>query len=473
MQEFFKQQAEWLKSWQENQETLSKQYAGCSKEWMENMYGNQNKPNFFEGWFKPQESLAEQFKEFSSNLEKMISQFDKVPAEFMKLLNFASFEECYKNYLSYLKSTGDVTPPGNLIDGWQEVTNFFRSFLEKNNPFFTTFSDGNFGDGMTRVFGMLQGVWGQSGNCYTDIVSGYQDLISQLFESTTAQGVEKLAEGFEKWAKEMEKYLLAPKVGITREMAQEISQALAISQEYIHAYSRMARLIEATSRKAGVRFQAKLSKLALENQVVTKFTDFCALWSVENEAVFLEVLGSEEFAKLQGDFVNAGHRLKIQWNKLAERVLEPTPIALKRDLDLAIAEIQQMKREMKKFQRELKEKGKEAQVAREAQAVAEEGAKKAKIAQEAAEAVAKEEATKLKAAEAAAKEEATKLKAAEAAAKEEATRLKAAEAAAKEEANRLKAAEAAAKEEAKKMLAGNKPVKAATETTNKIKSKNA
>jgi hypothetical protein len=40
MQDFSKQQADWLKTWQESQETLTKQYAGLSEEWMKNMLGN-------------------------------------------------------------------------------------------------------------------------------------------------------------------------------------------------------------------------------------------------------------------------------------------------------------------------------------------------------------------------------------------------------------------------------------------------
>ncbi len=209
----------------------------------------------------------------------------------------------------------------------------------------------------------------------------------------------------------------------------------------------MARLVEATSRKAGIRFQTKLSELAVKNKPVNKFTDLCSLWAVENESVFLEVLGSEEFAKLQGDLVDAGHRLKIQWNKLAEKALEPTPIALKRDLDLAIAEIHQLKRDMRTFQRELKEKEEEARVAREAQVAAEEEAKKAKIAVKAAEAAAQVEAKKAKAV------------------------VKAAEAAARDEAKKAKAAEAAMGKLAKQVKTDNKTVKAAPGVTAKTKSK--
>lgn len=403
MQDFIKQQAEWLKTWQESQETLTKQYAELSREWTENMLGNKNNnPDFFEGWFKSQNNLEEQFREFCRRLNEMLMNVwsDKVPAEVMKFMNITFFEEFYKYWLSNLELPGGIKNPLGMDGGWQQATDFLRSFLEKDHPFITTFSSTKITDQMSRVFGMMQGALGQEENAFSDIMGVYLDLFSKLFDSTTAQCTEKLAEGFEEWAKEMEKHLSAPKLGINRELAHDMSQTLVMSQKYIQSYLKMTRLVEATSCKAGIRFQTKLSELAIKNKPVHKFTDFCALWAVENETVFLDVMGSEEFAKLQGDFVNAGHRLKIQWDKLAERALEPTPIALKRDLDLAIAEINQLKRDMRTFRHELEELEKEARSARDAQTAAEEEAKKAKAAMKAAEAAAQKEAKKAKAAEA-------------------------------------------------------------------------
>jgi len=451
MQDFFEQQTDWLRKWQESQEKLTKQYALWSEEWTENMLGNKkNEPDFFEGWFKSQSDLQEQFREFSQRLNELIANVwsDKIPPDVMKFMNISFFEEFYKNWLSSFELPGGIKNPLGMDGGWQQTASFLRSFLEKDNPFFSSFSSTNFTDQMSRVFGILQGTLGQEESAFSTILTGCQDIFSNLFESTTAQGAEKLAEGFETWAKEMEKYFSAPKLGINRELVHDMSQALVMSQNYIQTYIKMARLVEATSRKSGIRFQTKLSELALKNKPVNKFSDFCALWAVEHETVFLEVMGSEEFAKLQGDFVNAGHKLKIQWNKLAEKALEPTPIALKRDLDLVIAEIHQLKRDMRVVQRELKEKEKEARVAREAQAAAVEEAKKSIIAAKAAEAAAKDEAKVAKAA------------------------VKAAEAAAQNEAKKARAAEAAVGKLAKQAKADNKTAKAATGATTKTKAKN-
>ena len=451
MSDIYKQQADWLKSWKESQEALMKQYAGWGEEWAAKMQSaNKIEPDFFKGWSECRGDLEGQFSEFSKRLNEMINSTwgDKIPPEMLRFMNISSFGEFYKNWLSSLELPGSMKAPLGMDGGWQQATDFFRTFLEKGNPYLSSFGSGKITDQMNRAFGMLLGTLGQEEGAFSEVMKGYEDFFSKIFESATTQTTEKLAEVFDAWAQEMEKQLSAPKLGSNRELAHEMSQSLVLSKDYVQTYTKLARLIEATGRKAGLRFQSKLSEAALNNKPVDKFVDLCALWSIENETVFAEAMGSEEFAKLQGDFVNAGHRMKIHSNKLAERALEQTPIALKRDLDLAIAEITQMKRDLRTFQRELREKGKETQRARDAQAAAEEEVKKTKIA--------------LKTAEAAAENEVKKTKIA----------LKSAEVAAKNEANKAKAAGAALEKLAKRVETGSKPVKAATGVTTKTKSKN-
>lgn len=469
MQDFFKKQPDWLKSWQESQETLTKQFAGLSEEWAKIMPGGKkNAPEFFEGWFRSQGGLEEQFREFGSRMNEMMSNVfgNKIPADMMKYMNTSFIEQYYKNWLSNIELPGGIKNPLGLDGGWQQTTNFLRSFMEKENPLFSSFSSNKMNDQMSTVFGMFKGAMGNEGSVFTDIFTNFQNQFGKLFDSTTAQGSEKLSDAFEVWVKEIGKQLSAPKLGINREMAHDISQALLVSQNYFKTYSKMTRLVEETSRKANSRFQTKLSEAALNNKPVTKFTEFCTLWASENEAVFLDVMGTQEFARIQGDFTDAGHRLKIQWNKVAEKALEPTPIALKRDLDLAIGEIHQLKRDMKTFRRELQAVQKEALVSREAQAAAEEEAKNAKIAVIAAEAAAQDELKKakavIKAAEVAAQEELKKAKEA----------VKTAEINAQNEAKKSKAAEAAVAELTKKVTSDSKAVKAAPKAATKTKSKN-
>ena len=469
MQDFFKQQPDWLKSWQESQEELTKQFAVMSKEWAKIIPGSQSKaPDFFEGWFRSQGNLEEQFRTFGQRMNEMMGSIwsNKIPADMMKFMNTSFIEQYYKNWLANIELPGGIKNPLGIDGGWQQTANFLRSFMEKENPFFSSFDSNKMNSQMNSIFGMFKGVLGNEGSALTDIFSSYQSQFTKLFDTASSQSTEKLTETFENWVKEIRKHLSAPKVGINREQAHEISQALLLSLDYYKAYSKMTKIVGETSRKANIRFQTKLSEAALKNKPVDKFTDFCTLWAGENESVFLEVMGTQEFAKVQGEFTDAGHRLKIQWNKLAEKALEPTPIALKRDLDLAIFEIHQLKRDMKTFRREFLAVQKEAVAARVAQTAAEEESRNSKNAAKAAEAAAQDELKKakeiVKAAETAAQQELKKAKEA----------VKAAEIAAQDEAKKTKAAEAAVAALTKKITADSKTVLTAPKAATKTKSKN-
>lgn len=368
MQDFFRQQTEWLNAWQEQQQELTQQYAN----WGEGL------SQVFSGATKHQasinpEELFEQFARFGSSLQQNIQQTwgDKLPAELLRQFNFNLLQEFYNSWLANLQFPDGQQNPFAAGQNWADPSSFLKSFMEQEHPFFSTFSNRNLTDELQQLFGVLQGSKLPGGDLYSQLFTAYQGFFNQLSSTGTSQGFEKLLESFTNWKVQADKCLLAPKVGIHRETAQDFSKAISLSLDYIQSFATMGKLIEETARKSGNRFQAKLVERALNNEPPIKFSDFCCLWTKENEAVFLEVFGSEEYAKAQGEFASAEMRLKIQANKLIERVLDQTPIALKRDLDLAAKEILQLKRELRQSWKQQQELATKARAAQEAAAASE------------------------------------------------------------------------------------------------------
>jgi len=221
------------------------------------------------------------------------------------------------------------------------------------------------------MFGMLQGSKMPGGDLFSQLFTTYQGFFNQLANTGTSKGFDKLLETFNSWKDQSDKYLLAPQVGINRETAQDFSKIISLSLAYFESFAKMGKLIEETARKSGNRFQAKLVERSLNNEPPIKFTDFCNLWTKENEAVFLEVFGSEEFANTQADFASAGLRLKMQINKLVEQMIDQTPIALKRDVDLAAGEIMQLKRDLRQSRKQQAVLAAECRIAQDAAAASE------------------------------------------------------------------------------------------------------
>ena len=378
MQDFFKQQAEWLNTWQEQQQNLTKQYASWGENLGQGVNGatTQQMPTNFEDLLKSQQDLFEQFSSFGTNLQQNIQQAwgDKLPTELLQQFKFNLLEEFYKSWLGNMKFPGGMQNPFMGGQNWADPSSFLNNFMQQENPFFSTFSSNNMTDELQKMFGMfgmLKGTGMPGGDLYSQLFTNFQGIFNQITNAGTSQSFDKLLETFTSWKEQTDKYLLAPQVGIDRETGQDFSKAISLSLDYIKSTATMGKLIEETARKSGNRFQAKLVERSLNNEPPIKFRDFCSLWTKENEAVFLDVFGSEEYAKTQGEFTSAGMRLKIQVNKLVEKVLDDTPIALKRDIDLAAGEIQQLKRELRKSRKQQQELASEAKAAQAAVAASE------------------------------------------------------------------------------------------------------
>ena len=375
MEDIFKQQAQWLNSWQEQQEKLTKQYAS----WGENLtqgipgVGNQQIPTNFEEILKGQQELLEQFTSFGGDLQQNLQKLwgDKLPKELLGHFNFSFLQEFYKSWLGNMNFPAGMHNPFAGGQNWTDPSKFLNNFMKQENPFTSMFSSRNLSDEVQKLFGMLQGTGLPGGDIYGQMFTSFQGFFNQLSDTNSSQGFEKLLESFNSWKEQLDSHLLAPKVGINRELNQDVSKVVSLSFDYFEAVAKMAKIVEETSRKSGNRFQSKLVERSLNNEPPHKFTDFCNLWTKENEAVFLDVFATEEFAKTQGEFTSAGLRLKIQLNQLAERALDQTPIALKRDVDLAAGEITQLKRELRKSKKQQQEFVKAAKEVQEAAASSE------------------------------------------------------------------------------------------------------
>lgn len=369
MEDFFKQQAGWLQTWQEQQQKLAQEYAKWGESFIKEVDGSkgQQMPFTFESLLQTQQGLFEKFTAFTADLQRNFQQLycDRLPPELLRLFNFNMIQEFYKNWLSTLKFPEGMQNP--FVDGqnWADLSSFLNKFLTQEIPTFSAFSSRNLIDEMQRLFRMLQGAGGPGGDIYGQMFTTYQEFFNQLSNEVSSQGFEKSLEAFTRWQEQADRYLLAPQIGINRETAQDFSKLISLSFDYARNFAILSKLMEETARKSGNRFQAKLVERSLNSEAPLKFRDFCNLWTKENEAVYLEVLGSEEFAAKQAEYTASELRLRVQVRKLVEKCLDHTPIALKRDVDLAIREIQQLKREQRQARKQQQELLLEVKAARE------------------------------------------------------------------------------------------------------------
>ena len=125
MQDFFKQQAEWLKTWQEQQQNLTKQYAAWGEGLAQGAPGDfsQQVPGNFEELVKAQQELFEQFTGFGQQMQQNLQQLwgDKLPSELLRQFNFNLLQEFYKNWLGNMKFPGGMSNPFMPGQNWTDL----------------------------------------------------------------------------------------------------------------------------------------------------------------------------------------------------------------------------------------------------------------------------------------------------------------------------------------------------------------
>jgi len=176
MHDFFKQQAEWLKTWQEQQQTLTKQYAAWGEGLAQGAPGDfsQQVPGNFEELVKAQQELFEQFTGFGQQMQQNLQQLwgDKLPEELLRQFNFNLLQEFYKSWLGNMKFPGGLSNPFMPGQNWTDPTSFLNDFMKNEHPFFSTFSNFNMADEVQKVFGMfgmLQGSKMPGGDLFSQL----------------------------------------------------------------------------------------------------------------------------------------------------------------------------------------------------------------------------------------------------------------------------------------------------------------
>ncbi len=244
MQEFFKQQSDWLNTWKEQQQKLAKQYASWGEELTQGFSGaaKPQVPTNLEELLKMQQDLFAQFTSFGSNLQQNMQQTlaGKLPEEMLKQFNFNLLQEFYKSWLGNLQFPGGMQNPFAGGQNWADPSSFLNNFIKQEHPFFSTFSSSNLTDGLQKMLGMLGMLQGSNlpgGDLYSQLFTTFQGFFNQLANAGTSQSFDKLLETFTSWKEQTDKYLLAPQVGINRETAQDFSKAISLSLDYVQSFA--------------------------------------------------------------------------------------------------------------------------------------------------------------------------------------------------------------------------------------------
>ncbi len=365
MDDFMKNSASWLKTWQDSQEQLGRQYQEWEQQFKSQAASEKQKvedagEKIAAQWAKAQSDLTEHLMGMGKKYQKeFVGQFgEKQQSEIFNSMGMNIFQEIFKQWINS-SSTANSFPGADMFSGFGGNQNSFMwDFYQKNSPF--------------KMFGQSENIMGDFQknfeNSY-EYLKGFNAPLAEMsknfaenLNSFGKSGLDGNRESFESYLSEFElkfrKLLTSQKLGVDREITQKICDGILLFLDYAKSRGKISQLIMNASTKSSESISQKLIAMAKEGST-PGFKELIKLWTSETEGVFMELLDNPEYAKLQGECTGAYYKYKTISNQIAETSLRESPFAMKSDLDLTIGEIHKFKGDLKGLKRELIDSRKE------------------------------------------------------------------------------------------------------------------
>jgi len=147
-----------------------------------------------------------------------------------------------------------------------------------------------------------------------------------------------------------------PPVGRDREKLELILRCLDDLSVYAAKNTEYQHTIYITGLTAMDKVVERLAEKITSGEEIKQFDEFFDIWIDTSEQAYYKLFKTEEFAKLQGELLDSSLDVKAHFFKLMESHLSDLPIALRSEMDDLYKTVYDLKKSVKKLEKQLKEK---------------------------------------------------------------------------------------------------------------------
>jgi len=181
-------------------------------------------------------------------------------------------------------------------------------------------------------------------SAYPEFMQGHPEALIKIYHSM-----------FNAFDNTVGKVFHVPPVGKDREKFElilrcfdDISVYAAKNTEYQHA-------IYITGLGAMDKVVERLAEKITAGEEVKQFDEFFDVWIDTSEQSYFKLFQTEEFAKLQGELLDAALTVKSHFFKVMEMYFSDLPLALRSEMDDLYKTVYDLKKTVKKLEKQLKE----------------------------------------------------------------------------------------------------------------------
>jgi class III poly(R)-hydroxyalkanoic acid synthase PhaE subunit len=344
--------------------------------------------NYFEAWQKSQAALFEGFIETTKKTQQMF--FGQTPSTlggadgFQNL--YASWAKAAQDYLSVGGSADAQVLQDNLsrllggsnaylklYELWQPL---LKAMSEKTfNPkaYQDFVSPAQYKDLLDKVFGFepeavkllfeqakqllelysgatqqFAGPWTQASqaslNAFPHLAQGHPEAFLKIFHSLFGAFDNTLGRAFH-----------VPPVGKDREKIELLLRCFDDLSVYAGKSIENQHIMYVTGLQAFEKVVEKLAEKIQSGEPIKQFDEFFDIWIDVSEQAYFKLFQTEDYAKFQGELLDAGLKVRKQFFKIMEMQLYDLPIVLRSEMDDAYKIIYDLKKKVKRLEQQLQE----------------------------------------------------------------------------------------------------------------------
>lgn len=331
---FWEQQQQFFKTWND---TFMSKMPGMAT--YENMYKSMM-PNMNDYWAKVREMMPS-----PENAWK--TMFKSMP-DFETMTSFWPVKvpgmELYSKVFDLWKGLSD---PASFLQNYQ------NQYSELMQEFFKNFMPA----GSLTFFEKPQELLDTCVNYYKEVLSPWMQIDTEILERLAVGDRRAYTDFFhqfnQKYEESFAKMFGMMGMGANREANQEQMQAISTYIKMLFAAGEMAGLIMDSFKDSMQRLVERYNAGLQEGKVLTTFREFYDFWYGVTEEVLLELLNTDEFSRIFGDFSDKYSKYMIATNKVYERMLSALPIPTKTDMDSLYRTVYELRKDVRDLRRDL------------------------------------------------------------------------------------------------------------------------
>lgn len=288
---------------------------------------------------------------YSQNITQLGQAYPQYHKLFENISSAAGFNQDLNNFWQDLQSilSGKDSDPAGLYSKWNQ--NCSDLILKQAGLFLPE----QVNEILNKGIGLCTLSGAKTGDFFKPWLNQMQNMHNLLLKSITGDQsayIEFVRLWQDNFSASFGKIFNIPQFSMNRELMQKQLSGLGSLITFINTLNEYVATLVKTSQDTLGNIVTNYQSMVMDGSNPKTYKEFYEYWWRQNEAAYLQLFGTAEFARLIAQLLDAGVNFKKNFDDVLEKQLEFLPYPTKTDMDSVYKTLYTLKREVRALKKE-------------------------------------------------------------------------------------------------------------------------